>query len=95
MAGVSDHYLGPAGSPGLSALVKDLAPAADQSLRHMLANANQALLSLDAPLETLAVSRPDRLFAARAACHAAEVELKTTLTSVLGVSILFRSVDGD
>jgi predicted lipoprotein len=93
--GVGLHYLGPPGGGGLAALVGAASPAVDRSIRDALEAARAALAGLDAPLETLARSQPRRLTAARAACHRLEVELKTGLVNVLGVSLLFRSVDGD
>ncbi len=95
LEGVRLHYLGPPGGGGLAALVGGLSPPVDRSIREALDAAGAALAGLDAPLEILARSQPQRLTAARAACHRLEVELKTGLVNVLGVSLLFRSVDGD
>ena len=95
LEGVGLHYLGPPGGGGLAALVGGASPAVDRSIRDALEAARAALAGLDAPLETLARSQPQRLTAARTACHRLEVELKTGLVNVLGVSLLFRSVDGD
>jgi predicted lipoprotein len=83
------------GAGGLSALVRAAAPAVDKDVLAAFEAASQSLAAMQAGLETEIVRHPDRLSAARAACHRLELALKTGVLSALGVTLLFRSTDGD
>ena len=54
-----------------------------------------AVQAIDVPLELAATSREQALADARDACRALEILLKVEVVSTLGVTITFKSTDGD
>ncbi len=95
LEGVQMHYRGGAAGAGLSPLVQATAPDIDRAIGRALAQAEVALGAMDAPLEVVARTQPQRLADAGAACRTLEVALKTGLVSALGIALHFVSVDGD
>lgn len=96
LGGARAMYLGQgSGVGGLSALVQAAAPAVDKDVRAAFEAASQSLAAMQDGLEAEIVRHPDRLWAAREACHRLELALKTGVLSALGVTLLFRSTDGD
>lgn len=80
---------------GLCRLVAAQSPPVDRALRSAFADANTAVSSLGAPLEEAAKRNPAAFDAAATAVKKLERVLKVELTSVLGVTSKFSSVDGD
>ncbi|HYQ42855.1 MAG TPA: imelysin family protein [Polyangiaceae bacterium] len=80
---------------GLCQLVKSQSAAVDRELRSAFARAIAAVSDLGAPLEDVAKRDPAQLDAAAASVKSLERALKVDLTSLLGVTASFASVDGD
>lgn len=87
-------YLGVA-DMGLSALVKQVAPAVDQRLRAAFTKTLADLTALGPTLEASAAKSPTLLADARKTVRALEILFKTELASALGVTISIVSGDGD
>ena len=88
-------YLGVLEDRGLSALVKARSPALDEALRAAFRDAIGAVEGLGMPLEIAAVRDAAKLESAASVVKKLERALKTELTSTLGLTLTFSSLDGD
>jgi predicted lipoprotein len=80
---------------GLVKLAEAAAPASAESVGRAFEGALQSLRQLRAPLEDVVLSERSRLEAVLRATKELEVALKADLTSALGVTLTFSSLDGD
>jgi predicted lipoprotein len=88
-------YLGVQGASGLSALVNARSIALDQALRAAFRDAIVGVDGLGLPLEVVAVREAAKLDSATSVVRKLERALKTELTSTLGLTLTFSSLDGD
>jgi predicted lipoprotein len=93
LRGAEQLYLGV--DRGLSHLVKAQSAAVDDALRSAFKLALSAVSNLGRPLEEVAQQQPAALDDAAEVAEKLEHALKTELTSTLGVTATFSSVDGD
>jgi len=93
LQGAEQLYIGV--QRGVSQLVTALSPALDLALRSAFSRSITAVSDLGLPLEEVAQRDVGALDAAVDALRKLERALKTELTSTLGVTLTFSSVDGD
>lgn len=94
LLGTQQLYLGGSGG-GLGELVARAAPQIHQHLSQAFERSIAALRALAAPIESVAVTRRERVEAALGAAKALEMTLKNDLSSALGVTLTFTSFDAD
>ena len=80
---------------GLAPLVRAAAPAIHRAVDAALVDSGARLAALGQPLERAVEGRPEEYRRARAAAHTLEIALRTGLVQALGITLTFRSVDGD
>jgi predicted lipoprotein len=80
---------------GLSALTRAVAPAVDQRVRTLYAQAISQVRALEAPLEQVVRSNRGALARAAEVTKRLEITMKVELTSALGITLTFASTDGD
>jgi len=96
--GIRDTYFGDAEGLGLSDLVAQLSEATDRRMRDRLAQAIEAIETLQSrgeSLQRLLKTDPDAEAEVRDAIKSMQVVLNTEVVSLLGVSIGFSDNDGD
>ena len=71
------------------------APQVHAHLQRLFASAISELRALAAPLETVAIRRPNQLEAALRTVKTLELALKEELPTALGVTLSFTSLDAD
>jgi predicted lipoprotein len=84
-----------ASGPGLDDYLKALKPATARRAEVQFQKAVDSVAAIDGSLERAVTANPQLISRAWDACRALEILLKTEVASTLGVTLTFKSKDGD
>jgi uncharacterized protein len=94
LTGAQSMFSG-AGAIGLDDYLRHLRPATARRVELQFQKAVDSVRAIDAPLEQAAATKAAALQQAQDDCRALEILLKTEVASTLGVTLTFKSKDGD
>ncbi len=94
VTGAQTLFMGGNG-PGLDDYLKGLKPGTARRVEAQFQMTVDAIRAIDAPLERAVTAKPQLISRAWDACRALEILLKTEVASTLGVTLTFKSKDGD